>query len=142
MGSARPHDQRTFRRACYELARRSDGTVSEFRLAAGVGPNFDQGVITYRDRTVAVVWVRNSMLFAVAQPRVIDTIGARETGPLTFVDEPDLVAILADLPGVRVLTKAELDSAFDATCWPDIAHSDIQYWRPSTVGEALFNYWD
>jgi hypothetical protein len=89
--------QRVFRRACYELAERTGGTVTEFRFAEDVTPNFDQGIITYQDQVVTVVCVRDSMLFALAKPRVIDTVGAREVGPLTFVDLPDLVAALAAL---------------------------------------------
>lgn len=130
-----------FRRVCYELARLTGGTVSEFRLTRGCAPNFEEGIIAYCDRTVAVVHIRDSMLFAVADPRIIDH-NATEAGPLTFVDEPALVAALAALPGVRVLTRADLDASFDMAAWPDIRLSDVRYWKPATVGAALFNYWD
>jgi hypothetical protein len=132
-------DRRMFRLACYELARRTGATVSEFRFAEGATPNFDQGIVTYRGRTVAVVRARDSALFAIAEPRVVDPAGAGDAGPLTFVDEPVLAAAL---PDVRVLTKAELDAPFETTDWPDVLLSDIRYWKPATVGEALFNYWD
>jgi hypothetical protein len=134
---------RNFRRACYEVARRTGGRVTEFRLAEGVTPNFHQGVIAYHDHTVAVVCVRDSTLLAVAEPRIIDFADdARESGPLTFVDAPALVAVLAELPGFQVLVPTELDGPFDSAVWTKVQASDIKYWRPGNLGEALFNYWD
>lgn len=116
----------------------------EFRLAGDVTPNFHQGLVAYRERTIAVACTRDSAVLALAEPRVIDFVdGVRESGPLTFVDAPELVAVLAALlPGFQVLTSSELDGPFDATAWPRISSADITCWRPGTLGEALFNYWD
>ncbi|WP_186382326.1 hypothetical protein [Amycolatopsis rhizosphaerae] len=85
--------------------------------------------------------LRHTPLFSLAEPHRIDTRFG-EVWPLTFVQAPDLVGALADLPGVRVLTEAELDSSFDLAKWPEIVPDDVTYWKPATVGEALFNYWD
>ena len=41
-----------------------------------------------------------------------------------------------------MLTLPELNGPFDAATWPHISSNDITYWRPSTLGEALFNYWN
>lgn len=136
-------DVRVLRRACYAAARRTGGTVVEFRLASGVTPNFHQGLIVYCECTVAVACRRDSATLAVAEPRIIDSAGGgRDSGPLTFVDAPALVAALAELPGFQVLTPSELRGPFDATAWPDVESDDITYWRPRNLGEALFNYWD
>jgi hypothetical protein len=134
---------RDFRRTCYEVARRTGGRVIEFRLADGVTPNFHQGVIAYRDHTLAVVCVRDSALLAVAEPRIIEFVdGVMEAGPLTFVDAPQLVAVMAELQGFQVLIPTELNCPFDAAVWSEVPASDIKYWRPGNLGEALFNYWD
>ncbi|WP_036509510.1 hypothetical protein [Nocardia aobensis] len=134
---------RAFRRACYDAARRTGGTVVEFRVADGVTPNFHQGIIAYGDQQVAVVAVRHSTMLAVAEPRTIDCAdGVTESGPMVFVDAPELVGALATSPGFTVLTAADLNGPFVATAWPDIERSDIEYWKPHTLGEALFNYWD
>ncbi|MDX3662280.1 hypothetical protein PV646_33675 [Streptomyces sp. ID05-26A] len=116
----------------------------EFRVADNVTPNFHQGLIAYRERTVAVACARDSAVVALAEPRTIDFVdGVEESGPLTFVDAPELVAVLAALlPGSQVLTPSELNGPFDASIWPHISSKDITYWRPGTLGEALFNYWD
>jgi hypothetical protein len=117
--------------------------VIEFRLAEGVTPNFHQGVVAYRDRHVAVVTLRDSAVLAVAEPRTIEfENGVSESGPLTFVDAPDLVTALSWHAGFEILTATELDRPFDAAAWPAVDGADIRYWKPETVGDALFNYWD
>ncbi|MGW6448603.1 hypothetical protein [Lentzea sp. NPDC055074] len=131
-------DVRDFRGACHEAARRTGGKVVEFRLADGVTPNFHQGLVDCGGRIVAVVCTRDSKVLAGAEPHAVG-----ESGPLTFVDAPELVAVLSELlPGVRVLTRFELDGPFDAAAWPHLSPNDATYWRPGTLGEALFNYWD
>ncbi|HEY2695256.1 MAG TPA: hypothetical protein VGJ45_07300 [Pseudonocardiaceae bacterium] len=128
-------DRRTFRTRCHDAARRTGGSVSEFRFADGVTPSFDQAVLDYGDRTVAIIRAHDSASYAIAVPRT----DKHDSGPLTFLDEPALVAALT---GARVLTKAELDSPFDPSRWPDVSTADVRYWKPTTLGEALFSYWD
>ncbi|MFF3573753.1 hypothetical protein ACFYXQ_38955 [Nocardia jiangxiensis] len=136
-------DLRYFRLICYKAAERTGGRVVEFRVAAGVAPNFHQGIIAYRDRRVAVVCNRDSEVLAVAEPRVIEFVDeARDSGPLVFVDAPDLVSVLGQWPRFRVLSAAELNGRFDPAAWPGIDPTDLEYWKPVTLGEALFNYWD
>jgi len=135
-------DVRRFRAACHEAARRTGGTVTEFRLAHGVTPNFHQGLIAYHDRAVAIACLRETPLLAVAEPRDFTFATSRDTGPLTFVDAPALVAALRALPEFRVLTYTDICRPFDAAAWLTIDPDDLKYWNPTTVGEALFNYWD
>lgn len=135
-------DLAMFRRVCHQAARQTGGEMLEFRIADGPTPNFHQGIIIYGDRTVAVVCVRDAALLATAVPRVIDFAPARDSGPLTFIDVPDLAAALADTEEFRLLTLTELDGPVDATEWPSISRDDIRYWHPASLGEALFNYWD
>ncbi|MEV6237800.1 hypothetical protein [Lentzea sp. NPDC051838] len=122
--------------------------MAEFRLAKYDTPNFHQGVLTYRDRTVAVVGTRYYGRMALAEPRVIEPpngVGSVSCLPLEFLDDPDLVAVLTDLAAqtkYRVWAKAELDGPFDASAWPEMSANDIRYWRPDTLGAALFNWWD
>lgn len=135
-------DLKAFRRACYDAARRTGGQLAELRISGQPSPNFHQGIIAYADRTVAVVCLRDTPLLAVSVPRVIEFMPVRETGPLAFIDLPDLTAALAQSAGFRLLTAKELDSRFDLAKWPQISQHDMRYWQPQTLGEALFNYWD
>ncbi|MGW4468018.1 hypothetical protein [Micromonospora sp. NPDC004704] len=138
-------DVAMFRRVCYEAARRAGGKVIEFRISAGVTPNFHQGIIVCQDHTVAVTCVRGAALLAIAVPRDFDSTPARESGPLRFIDMPDLAAALTDagagVEGFTVLTAFELDGPIDWARWPGMS-SDVRRWNPCSLGEALFTYWD
>ncbi|RSD10503.1 hypothetical protein [Amycolatopsis eburnea] len=136
-------DLREFRRACHEAARRTGGQVVEFRIADGVTPNFHQGVVEHGGHRLSIVCTndRTEPVVAVAEPRAIDGT-AVDAGPLTFVDAPELVAVLAEFPAYRVLTPADLAGPFDARVWPGYHPGDIEFWAPGDLGETLFNYWD
>lgn len=133
-------DRRLFREACHEAAGRTGGKIMEFRFADSVTPNFHQAVIVYDGRTVAVAYTRDPALVAIIEPRVIEPIGGWDCGPLTFLDAPELLTVLA--ARFPVLTPADLTGPFDPSLWPHIDAEDIKYWKPNTLGEALFNYWD
>jgi hypothetical protein len=139
-------DLRLLRRVCHQAAARTGGTVTGFRISDGVTPNFHQAILTYASRRVAVVCNRDAPILALALPRSLDLTTARDCGPLTFVDMPDLAAALTDagtaLEGLRVLTRADLDGPILPAEWPDISSDDLRYWSPASLGEALFNYWD
>jgi hypothetical protein len=135
-------DLREFRRVCYRAAHRTGGKVIEFRISNEVTPNFHQGIIAYRDHTVAVACVRNAVFLAIAVPRSLEFAPARDSGPLTIVDVPDLATALTEVGGFRVLTPAELDGPIDPAQWPGISSYDLRIWKPGSLGEALFNYWD
>ncbi len=135
-----------FRRVCYEAACRAGGKVIEFRISGGPAPSFHQGVIAFQNQTVAVACVRGAALLAIAVPRDLDFTPARESGPLSFIDIPDLAAALtdagADVEGFTVLTAFELDGPIDRARWPGMSSDDLRRWKPCSLGEALFNYWD
>lgn len=135
-------DLTAFRRACYEAARRTGGELTEFRIGDVLTPNFHQGIIAYTDRAVAIVGIRDAPLLAIAVPRIIEFTPSSESGPLTFVDCPDLAEALADAAGFRLLTATELNGPIDMAEWPRISRPDLRYWQPQTLGQCLFNYWD
>ena len=115
--------------------------MTDFRVPT-VTPNFWQAVVAYHDRTISVVAANDLPVLAIARPRSLDFAPVRDSGPLEFVDEPELVAVLAETGQFQVLTPAELERSFSAEDWPHLTRSDVAYWKPATVGEALFNYWD
>ncbi|MFK0249358.1 hypothetical protein ACIQUM_32065 [Amycolatopsis azurea] len=134
-------DQKEFRRACYEAARRTDGQVKEFRYS-GYSPNFDQAHIVYRHRTVAVLSTRDWSVGTTWQGLAIAATPV-DYGSLTFVDEPGLLAVLKELlPACRFFTRAELLGPLDLAAWPWVDEDDVRYWRPDNLGQALFNFWD
>jgi hypothetical protein len=132
---------REFRRTCHLVAVRTGGRVIEFRVADKVTPNFHQGIIGYRERPVAVVLARDTGVVAVAVPRAV-TGAEQDAGPLMFVEFPELIEALTAEGKFIVLTAAELGRPFAAAEWPALSAYDVRYWKPESLGEALFNYWD
>ncbi|MFI6300874.1 hypothetical protein ACIBCH_03280 [Amycolatopsis thailandensis] len=134
-------DQKEFRRACYEAARRTRGQVTRF-VPSEVARNFETGEIAFDHRTVAVLWTQDG-----------DEGGSREIlgiadafitfGTITFVDEPGLLAVLGELlPGHRLYSRAELEAPIDLTAPRWRNHYDAQYWKPDCLGKVLFSCWD
>ncbi|WP_258906272.1 hypothetical protein [Actinokineospora sp. UTMC 2448] len=75
-------DVRRSKAVCYRVARSTGGSVREFRLTDDVTPSFHQGVITFDDRSVAVVGDRRQPLVAVAEPRAITFTAVARTARL------------------------------------------------------------
>lgn len=59
---------------------------------------------------------------------------------LSFIDQPAFSATLQHLFGITPLTTAELMADFYLQ--PDLSMADVQYWKPRTIGDALFHWWD
>lgn len=135
-------DLRDFRRTCYAAAHWIGARVVEFRLSLSVTPNFHQCLIVKEDDTVAVACLRDAPILAVAEPRVIEGDRGGDWSPLTFLEAPELVDALTQLPGFQVLTATALSGPLDRKAWPRVHRSDIRYWKPRNLGEALFNFWD
>lgn len=60
-------------------------------------------------------------------------------------DCDDLKDALPPWSPFQVLTSSDLElplGAADTSALDDAEHREIAYWRPETVGELLFNYWD
>jgi hypothetical protein len=63
---------------------------------------------------------------------------------LEFTDRFALAQILS-AAGYQVLPAAELRQPLTSADLSDLSaheHEQIRYWKPQTVGELLFNYWD
>lgn len=59
--------------------------------------------------------------------------------PLRFIDCPALADAMSQLFGLTPFTRAELLASFTAR--PGLSESDLRYWKPHTLGDALFNWW-
>lgn len=75
---------------------------------------------------------------------------ARRTGGSVqgIIDYPDRTVAVVRVRDSLMLAVAQpraregAVTSFEAVDWPDINRADIKYWKPETVGEALFHYWD
>lgn len=64
---------------------------------------------------------------------------------LTFVDHPGLAVALTNLTDAQALTAEQLQTSLsqvDLSAFSQHEHNQITYWRPTTIGELLFNFWD
>lgn len=138
-GQAVHYDARPFLTACHDAARRTGGTITTSQ-EPGVTPNFHAVVIAYGHERLAVLRHALLPLAAFAQaPR--DHVAL----PPAFIDHPRLAQIIGESTGCPVLSTAELRQPLkpaDLSQLTTAEHEQIRYWKPATVGELLFNYWD
>ncbi len=59
---------------------------------------------------------------------------------LQFIDIPLLANALHYLAHISVYSNHQLYAPFIAQSW--MSKHDISYWKPKTLGDALFNWWD
>jgi hypothetical protein len=140
-GGGRAPGLAAFKSACYEIARRTGGHV-ESASHGRFPPNFHDAVLAYRDRRAAVLCHQSLPLLALAEPPA----RASWSWPISFVDDPSIGPPLATMLRVRLLTAAELDLDWSRTAaYPpaEVAYrQDMEYWRPGSVGDVIFNSWD
>lgn len=124
--------QPAFKQIVFEATRQTSGRVAGI-IEPGVTPNF---VAARIETGTGSCYLLCSHAGDWAFARAIEPALA----PLEFIDYPDLAEALASLFGIKPLARAELDAPF--TNRPGLSASDIRYWRPRTLGDALFNWWD
>lgn len=132
-------DTRSFLTACYEAARRTGGQFAS-TSRAGVTPNFHTAEISYDGEEFAVL--RHSWLPLLALARPHDSAPSRTPA---FTDYPSLANALTEITGMGVLTAAELHTPLARTDLSQLTpaeHRQISYWKPATLGDLLFNFWD
>ncbi|WP_156056393.1 hypothetical protein [Streptosporangium roseum] len=64
---------------------------------------------------------------------------------LSFLDDPEVLGKLGACGPYRVLGMAELAlpvARADLSELGEVEMDQIRYWRPETVGELAFNFWD
>ncbi|MFC8616506.1 hypothetical protein ACFT9M_08830 [Micromonospora purpureochromogenes] len=131
-------DLRSFRTVCHDAAQRTGSSVTSC-MAADVTPSFHTVVVVRGDRAVALLRHTLLPLVALARPRCVGDAG------VAFVDDATLAAALAEVSGLRVLSVAQLHtplSRVDLTALTADEHTQLAYWKPDTVGDLLFNFWD
>jgi hypothetical protein len=133
-------DPRAFATICYEAARMTGGRAGAI-TRPGVTPNFHSAVIILGREQVMLLGHRHAPLLATAAaPR-------SEGAPIVFVDHPHIHAALSQVPTAlfRMLTLRELQAPLNLIDCIALDHAELEqisHWKPGTVGELVFNYWD
>ena len=127
-----------FATLCHHAARAVGGTVTGV-VPAGVTPTFHTVEITRYGQRTTVLGHSTVSIGAFAEPR------APGDATVTFTDRPDLAAVIGATSHLVILTTQQLNaplSTADLTALDAGEHKQIAYWRPDTIGELLFNFWD
>lgn len=139
-GTVARTDVRAFRTAVHTAAQQVAGQVEGFE-PAGVTPNFHLMVVRMRrDDRVGVVCHQLLPWLALARP---PEDGSME--PLAFRSEPELATALELVPPFRVLDLPFLNTPLerlDLSTLDRGERSEIAFWKPVTLGELVFNWWD
>jgi hypothetical protein len=125
-------DQTPFKLIVYEVARQIGARVVAVHLPA-VTPNFLVGEL---QNVTAHFYVICSDADNWAFSRFFEPNICR----LEFTDIPEAADVLRRMFSKYPLSRSDLEVPFQG--WPGLSEADINYWKPSTLGEALFNWWD
>lgn len=130
--------ENAFRSACHAAARAVGGAVVEFRVP-DVTPTFYLAHITEREAVTAVLCHRAEPYLAFTRPLEADAMS------IEFLDNPSLAAAFGDNARFTPLDAGTLDRPLTEA---DFAGLDpgclkqLRYWRPKSLGEAMFNWFD
>ncbi|WP_146164405.1 hypothetical protein [Agitococcus lubricus] len=96
-----------------------------------VTPNFMSASLKIKQQTIYILCSDNQ-----------DWAFSQQLQPfkLQFIDHPLLANMLHHLAHIQVYCTSQLNAPFVAQSW--MSKHDINYWKPQTLGEALFNWWD
>ncbi|MEU5563422.1 hypothetical protein [Micromonospora musae] len=131
-------DLSAFTAVCHHAARAIGATVAGV-TPAGVTPNFHTVDVADAQHHIAVLRHTALPFIAFARPHANGDV------TITFVDHSDLAAAITNLTDAQVLTVNQLQTALtqvDLSALDLGEHDQIDYWKPTSVGELLFNFWD
>jgi len=131
-------DPRAFTAICHHAAHAIDATVTGV-TPAGVTPNFHTVVIADNQHHIAVLRHTTLPFIAFARPHVKGDV------TITYVDHPGLANAITNLTDAQILTADQLQTPLtqvDLSALDPHEHDQIGYWKPTTLGELLFNFWD
>lgn len=130
-------DVALLRQLCFEAARSVAGRVGMWREA---------GTSTFHSTTITSRRVSCSVLFHAHLPVVAFTAAPPLPGQLigAFMDSPHWAGIFEagglQLLGPRALGLKMADVDLGVLSQAELAQ--ISYWRPESLGDLLFNWWD
>ncbi len=106
----------------------------------GITPNFHFANLAGREISVSILGHSIFPICAFAEPAPASLQDIR------FVDCPDIARSITDMfpyvatPTAEELNRKQTDS--DLRVLGAAERDQIQYWKPQTVGELAFNWWD
>ena len=128
-----------FKRIVFAAARPLKYGVSDI-VESGVTPNFHSALLTTPETAVSVIGHSTYPVFAVSEP--LQTYLCE----LSFADCEALSReIEAMFPSITFATADELNCKPTESNLVNLDKSELEqltYWKPQTIGEVVFNWWD
>lgn len=125
-------DFSSFKKITFEAARLSGGAVIE-TFEPTVTPNFFAAQISLNKD---VIYMLSTYEGVWGFSKTFEPMGC----DLKFVDSHQLSTALQDNFGINPLSSEVLYGEFNKQ--PSMLEADIRYWKPKTLGEGIFNWWD
>ena len=128
-----------FRGHCYTAARAVAGTVLGFEPPYNFTNNFAVGTLDLQPGPVAVLLNAHFPFVGFAEPPAVGELKLR------FVDVPELVAVFRGFGVYEVLDREATEQPLTPEAVAELARAEraqFRYWRPSRVGDVVFNSWD
>ena len=131
---------KVFKSICYAIARAVGMSVVKFK-PCGPTPNFHLAVLKGRNEkeTIAIVCNATFPIVAFAEPP------SEGQCSLTFRDDERLAAAFRLQGGFEVASASDLSAAVrerELSELGPVEREEVRYWRPQTVGEIVFNWFD
>lgn len=132
-------DLRAFRTVCHAVARNvSADVIHNPWRNPDVECNFADALLQLRDDRIAV-------LLNCFHPLVAFASETSTGATLKFRDHADLAQAFSAYPGFTVVSVATLTQSPTADMLSNLAAAEMEqfnYWKPSRIGDVIFNYWD
>lgn len=128
-----------FRSICFEIAREVGYSVVRASEKSGIA-NFATVVFDSTDPFIAVLLNHHYPILGFAKAETDES-----SAELNFIDSDVLAAAFKDREKYEILSEHQLKQPIsdDDYLQLGIAERDqLKYWKPQSIGEVIFNYWD
>lgn len=111
-----------------------------------VGNSWSAESSNYHQFHIARKTKQLKLLFNAYYPLVAFSVPLQECRmDIEFVDCSDLADVFRRLTDFQPMSKVELTTPVKSTDLKDLNKAELEqfnYWKPKTVGELVFNFWD
>ena len=141
-GRERPRslDGATFKKACHQVAHMDGGVVENIDLNL-VGRSYYGATIRTRTEHLSILCNSVYPYLAFVPPH---SFGADPTD-LTFVEPVHVGSLFSSLTEFQSMDADWLAAELPSDLLADLSRSELEqvgYWKPSCIGDVVFNNWD
>lgn len=129
-------DGKTFKRACYTVARELEAKLMECKTDMVYPINHYSALFEFREKRILVLCNPNYGYIAFAHENFYRA---------EFLDEPNFARAFAAVDGFHVLTRELLETFPEGEHLTELNKAElaqIKHWRPKRLGDIIFNWWD